>query len=100
VGAHNVRLCMRFLRVYGFRLGLWFAFGFMVFRWVSGCLLSSCFSFGSMVASFLWVYFTLMFCQVWVYSYTEEQQCASNKVLGRCNGAPIDFSPAQPVSLA
>jgi len=73
--------CVNSGSLYGFHLSLWFSFGsmFVSFLWIDGFPVVSWFSCESTSASFLWVCVILIFLWVCVYSYTQEERCASPK---------------------
>jgi len=81
-GAQRVNVLMfSFLWIYGFPLGLWFSFGFMVFLWVYVFLLGLCYSY---VLSGLGICYSYILSSLGIRLYgMEEERCASHKGPGR-----------------
>jgi len=74
---------------------LCFSFWFMVFLWGYAFPLGIWLSFVFIVC--LWVDVMLMFFRVGVYSYMEEESCASHNKPGRSCGRRIPFTPLLPL---
>ena len=59
-----------------------------------------CLSFGSTLVSFRSVYVILMFFELCISGYTEEERCTSHTGPGRSCGGKICFPPPLPLSIA